>query len=617
MSNVINGKVPDTGLLKGSVSSILGKDGYSAYEVAVKNGFEGSEAEWLLSLKGEPGEPGEPGIQGEKGEKGADGTMTFADLTEEQKASLKGDKGDTGAAGKDGTNGKDGVDGKAGADGKDGVSPVVSVSKVGKETTITITDAEGTKTATILDGEDGEDGAGGGGTVELDTTLTQEGKAADAKAVGDSLAAKAKQPLELLVKGVNLSSVSLWTNSESTGKRYTPAEIYNESKVRDVTLKFIVTTFSGDKADGYFRYYSAHIPAPESTPDYVEFAGHYGYSSCKWTPAIVKIGTNSTNGLTETTITDAEWVGGVETDSTLTQDGFPADAKKVGDRLTELSEQIANSGGSGASDLLNEHGFLKQEVLPPGYGYVRYSENASINIRVTDLTFDEEDGAYVYSKPVDQAKAGETYTVRYNGNDYTCTAVGGNDIGGTNDTIVFGNVGALAGEEGTGEPFVIILNYGQEFINSGFGAIVVPLDGAELTGNIIITGMIFSHTKCSPDYIPTAPLIVNCEITNTAGKLCSATASFAQVATAIKLGRTVVCVLDGSLFQLKVYEDTLIEFECTRITHNGNECAIDSRYITFTELSVTYSYGSTSIIDEDWTFTLEDGTTVTKTVVLG
>lgn len=36
-----------------------------------------------------------------RGPKGADGTMTFADLTEEQKASLKGDKGDKGDNGKD------------------------------------------------------------------------------------------------------------------------------------------------------------------------------------------------------------------------------------------------------------------------------------------------------------------------------------------------------------------------------------------------------------------------------------------------------------------------------------------------------------------------------------
>lgn len=39
--------------------------GLSAYAVARKNGFEGTEEEWLASLKGEPGERGEQGPQGE------------------------------------------------------------------------------------------------------------------------------------------------------------------------------------------------------------------------------------------------------------------------------------------------------------------------------------------------------------------------------------------------------------------------------------------------------------------------------------------------------------------------------------------------------------------------
>lgn len=41
-----------------------GDIGDSAYAVAVKNGFSGTEAEWLESLKGEPGSPGEPGSAG-------------------------------------------------------------------------------------------------------------------------------------------------------------------------------------------------------------------------------------------------------------------------------------------------------------------------------------------------------------------------------------------------------------------------------------------------------------------------------------------------------------------------------------------------------------------------
>ncbi len=36
--------------------------GYSAYRIAVLHGFEGTEEEWLESLKGEPGEPGRDGV---------------------------------------------------------------------------------------------------------------------------------------------------------------------------------------------------------------------------------------------------------------------------------------------------------------------------------------------------------------------------------------------------------------------------------------------------------------------------------------------------------------------------------------------------------------------------
>lgn len=41
-----------------------GPPGLSAYEVAVKNGFVGTEEEWLASLKGEQGDKGETGDSG-------------------------------------------------------------------------------------------------------------------------------------------------------------------------------------------------------------------------------------------------------------------------------------------------------------------------------------------------------------------------------------------------------------------------------------------------------------------------------------------------------------------------------------------------------------------------
>lgn len=66
-----------------------------------------------------------------------------------------------GAGGKDGQDGHDGSDGAPGQDGQDGVSPTVTISKSGKVTTITITDATGEHTATIEDGADGQNGHDG------------------------------------------------------------------------------------------------------------------------------------------------------------------------------------------------------------------------------------------------------------------------------------------------------------------------------------------------------------------------------------------------------------------------------------------------------------------------
>lgn len=85
--------------------------------------------------KGDPGAAGAAGPQGPKGDmgatgpqgpKGADGTMTFEDLTEEQKESLRGEtgpagpKGDTGAQGPAGPQGEPGPKGDTGPAGADG-----------------------------------------------------------------------------------------------------------------------------------------------------------------------------------------------------------------------------------------------------------------------------------------------------------------------------------------------------------------------------------------------------------------------------------------------------------------------------------------------------------------
>ena len=51
-----------------------GKDGKSAFEIAVEHGFAGTETEWLKSLRGTDGKDGLPGKDGENGVDGNNGT---------------------------------------------------------------------------------------------------------------------------------------------------------------------------------------------------------------------------------------------------------------------------------------------------------------------------------------------------------------------------------------------------------------------------------------------------------------------------------------------------------------------------------------------------------------
>lgn len=60
-----------------SVSDGNGKDGLSAYEIALKNGYTGTEKQWIASLKGEQGVQGEQGERGQDGLNGTDGKSAY------------------------------------------------------------------------------------------------------------------------------------------------------------------------------------------------------------------------------------------------------------------------------------------------------------------------------------------------------------------------------------------------------------------------------------------------------------------------------------------------------------------------------------------------------------
>lgn len=93
-----------------------GANGLSAYEIAKKNGYTGTEKEWLASLKGATGAPGKDGATGATGapgKNGADGKQGpkgDPGLSAYQVAKANGYTGTetewlTSLKGKDGTNG--------------------------------------------------------------------------------------------------------------------------------------------------------------------------------------------------------------------------------------------------------------------------------------------------------------------------------------------------------------------------------------------------------------------------------------------------------------------------------------------------------------------------------
>ena len=137
-----------------------GTDGKSAYQIAVEQGYQGSESDWLSSLKGDKGEKGNTGAKGNPGQDGAEGKSAYAiavehgyeDSEEKWLLSLKGEKGDPGDRGLQGVPGEKGEKGDTGADGKDGFSPIANVVKDGSVITITITDKNGTTTVTLTEG---------------------------------------------------------------------------------------------------------------------------------------------------------------------------------------------------------------------------------------------------------------------------------------------------------------------------------------------------------------------------------------------------------------------------------------------------------------------------------
>lgn len=213
MSNEIKVTISDVNEIKvkaeRGVEGARGGDGKSAYELAVENGFVGTESQWINSLKGE---------QGLKGD-GLEIISIYPSLLDLQTAHPTGTKGDCYAVGTPENNeiyfwdevneewssigpimGPPGIDGTIGQDGKSAYELAVENGFIGTEV----------EWLASLKGADGNDG--------IDGTNGQDGKSAyqaalDGGFVGTELEfneslAEVENKQSILVSGTNIKTIN-------------------------------------------------------------------------------------------------------------------------------------------------------------------------------------------------------------------------------------------------------------------------------------------------------------------------------------------------------------------------------------------------------------------------
>ena len=177
-SGVSGGTIAATAEQKDNGALITITDANGTSTVFISNGADGAKGD--TGAKGDKGDKGDPGADGvspsakvEQTETGA--VITVSDASGTTTATItNGAKGETGAQGPQGIKGDPGAKGETGAKGDkgdpgtDGVSPSAKVEQTETGAVITVSDASGTTTATIINGAKGDPGAKGDTGVKGD-----------------------------------------------------------------------------------------------------------------------------------------------------------------------------------------------------------------------------------------------------------------------------------------------------------------------------------------------------------------------------------------------------------------------------------------------------------------
>ena len=152
-----------------------------------------------------------------------------------------------------------------------------------------------------------------------------------------------------------------------------------------------------------------------------------------------------------------------------------------------LPPSSGGGGTGGGADILNDKGIIKQLYLPDGYPYAEVKEEYIL----PETEWESTGGEALLPNEISFI-VGETYIVNWNGTNFECVAADVSDMGIPNGAL--GNYGALNGETGTGEPFVIAA-IGVD------GVVIIPMDSSSY-GTVSVYGKTRTVTTINGKYLP-------------------------------------------------------------------------------------------------------------------
>ncbi len=183
-------------------------------------------------------------------------------------------------------------------------------------------------------------------------------------------------------------------------------------------------------------------------------------------------------------------------------------------------------GGESSGSNVSTPDWLQNDETASDYIKNRpFSESIFELLSETEVTF--EDGIYEQPEYTGELLVSdETYTVTWNGTEYTCVAQTMSGMGGA-----IGNVGLATGGTDTGEPFVIVTMASEGML------VIMALDGStsatvKITGNII--------KKIEEKFLPALPVVAYIPIYVEAGPVYSTTVTVGELSKMINDGKMVI-----------------------------------------------------------------------------